>query len=159
MAAQPYTLDLRAHLQRLARRGEIYHLPRLQPGLTFQPHRPMVVQVKWSIDHNAATMQITVYRGVFHLTDKTTFPFRYTVSVQAWDNATLYRLRAIERALRRKMKPVREKLIPAMPVDPADPLGRLKFAYGTDRINEVRAVLGEAATPEQIEQECRRRFQ
>lgn len=159
MSTQPYTEDLRDHLRQLARRGEIDHLPRLLPDLTFQPHRPFVVQMKWSIDQASATMKIVVDRGVFRRADRTTFPFRYTVSVPAWDNATLYQLRAIERALRRKMKPIREKLIPAMPVDDTDPLGRLKFAYGTDRIAEVISVIGPDATPEQVEAECRRRFQ
>lgn len=41
--------------------------------------------------------------------------------------------------------------VPAMPVDSDDPYGRLKFGYGTDRVEQARKRIGNGATPETVE--------
>jgi hypothetical protein len=40
--------------------------------------------------------------------------------------------------------------VPAMPVDSTDPYGRLKFGYGTERVEQARQQLGDRATPETV---------
>lgn len=50
-------------------------------------------------------------------------------------------------------------LVMDVPGDPADPFNRLKFAYGTERIELVCGELGADTTPDQVERVCRERFQ
>lgn len=41
-------------------------------------------------------------------------------------------------------------VIPAMPIDESDPYGRMRFGFGSDRVDEARRLLGDGATPQTV---------